>query len=506
MTGLLLGPSCAGLKMTIEIRMLMKRFDLIILYVSSTFLLKSDRKIIGILNLLKNLNFAFIMSRGNILIIDDEEKLRSLFARIFSLEDFTVFEAANVKSGLKLLEKEMVNVVITDMKLPDGTGMEALRKVKEYYPLVEVIVLTAFGNIKDGVQAMKLGAFDYIQKGDGDDQIIPVVNRAIEKAILQFRVQELEKKVSDKYSFESIIGHSEAISNSIALAKRVTNTDATVLLLGETGTGKEIFAQAIHYSGPRKLKQFVALNCSAFAKDLLESEMFGYKAGAFTGALKDKKGLFEEAHGGTIFLDEIGELDHELQAKLLRVLESGTFIKAGDTHSVKVDVRIIAATNRNILPEADNKQFRQDLYYRISAFTIHLPALRERREDIEALSYYFMHIYAARTNSKVALIDKKFLEVLKKYDFKGNIRELKNIIERAVILADSETLTASLLPLEVEFADSHSEQSLSLEEVEKFHILKVLKIAKGNKTKAAEILGIGQTTLYRKLHEYGLEG
>jgi two-component system NtrC family response regulator len=443
------------------------------------------------------------MSKGTILIIDDEDKLRGLLARILSLEDFKVLEAANGQAGLKILEKEDIHVVISDVKLPDANGIELIAKIKMLNNICQIIVMTAYGTIQDGVKAMKLGAFDYITKGDGEEQIIPAVNRAMDKALLLVKVRQLETKIGEKHSFENIIGESEVLKQSIELARKVAVTDTTVLLLGETGTGKEVFAQSIHYASPRANKAFVALNCSAFAKDLLESEMFGYKAGAFTGAHKDKKGLFEEANGGTLFLDEIGEMNVDLQAKLLRVLETHTFIKSGDTKETSVNVRVIAATNRNLLAEAEKGNFRMDLYYRLSPFTIQLPSLSQRISDIDLLAKHFLHISAHNMNKRVHKMSADFMNKLRAYSFKGNIRELKNMIERAVILSDAEILDAELLPNEI----NHSvlnEYTLHLSSVEKQHILKVLEITKGNKTKAAELLGIGAATLYRKIDEYKL--
>ncbi|HXA01952.1 MAG TPA: sigma-54 dependent transcriptional regulator [Cytophagaceae bacterium] len=442
------------------------------------------------------------MSKGNILIIDDEEKLRGLLSRIISLEDYKVFEAGNARSGLKLLEKEEIHVVISDVKLPDANGIELVPKIKSQYPLIEIIVMTAYGTIPDGVKAMKLGAFDYITKGEGEEQITPAVSRAMDKAQLQLKVQQLEKKIGDKYSFENIIGNSPAIHKAIDLAGKVAVTDTTVLLLGETGTGKEVFAQAIHYASPRKRESFVAVNCSAIPKDLLESEMFGYKAGAFTGAIKDKKGLFDEANGGTIFLDEIGEMNLDLQAKLLRVLETHSFIKSGDTKETKVNVRVIAATNRDLLKEAEKEHFRMDLYYRLSAFNIQLPSLRERSGDIEMLAQYFLPISAHHVNKRVKGMEKEFIARLKVYSFKGNIRELKNMMERAIILCEGEMLSADLLPSELQDSSEVKVDSLDLASIEKQHIRKILELTKGNKTKAAELLGIGVATLYRKIEEY----
>ncbi|MBX9852247.1 MAG: sigma-54 dependent transcriptional regulator [Cytophagaceae bacterium] len=443
------------------------------------------------------------MNKGNILIIDDEEKLRNLLAKIISLEEYKVFETGTSKAALKILEKEEIEVVISDVKLPDANGLDLIPKIKSLYPHIEIIVMTAFGTIADGVRAIKLGAFDYITKGDGEEQIIPTVSRAMEKAHLQLKVQKLEKKLNDHYSFDNVIGKSSLIRQAIELGKKVALTDASVLLLGETGTGKEIFAQAIHYESLRKQKPFVSINCSAIPKDLLESEMFGYKAGAFTGAAKDKKGLLEEANHGTVFLDEIGEMNLELQAKLLRFLETHSFNKTGDTKETKVNVRIIAATNRDLSKEAENHTFRSDLYYRLAAFTIELPSLKERKEDIESLAEHFIQIHSLKNKKKILGMDKEFILLLKNYSFKGNIRELKNIIERAVILTDSEILSSSLLPLEVIHADETS-SSLDLSIIEKNHIRKVLQITQGNKTKTAELLGIGIATLYRKIEEYKL--
>jgi two-component system NtrC family response regulator len=277
------------------------------------------------------------------------------------------------------------------------------------------------------------------------------------------------------------------------------------LLIGETGTGKEIFAQAIHYAGNRKKNQFVAINCSAFSKDLLESEMFGYIAGAFTGANKNKKGLFEEADKGTLFLDEIGELDVGLQAKFLRVLETNSFIKAGDTKPRNVDVRIIAATNRNLEDEIKKGNFRDDLFYRISVVKIEIPPLRERREDITELAEFFIEHYSRKLNRNIANVSPGFLSAIQNYNYPGNIRELRNIIERAVILSEGKNLDVNLLPTDILSLKENLPQSKNLDEVEKAHILSVLEETGGNKTKAAEILGIGLTTLYRKLQSYGLE-
>lgn len=442
-----------------------------------------------------------------VLIIDDEEKLRTLLARIIESEGFEVVEAGDCRSGLKKLEQFAIDVVLSDVKLPDGNGVDLLPKIKSAHPLVEVILLTAYGNINDGVQAMKNGAFDYIVKGDDNEKIIPLLHRAIEKVQLQKKVQDLEKRVGEKFSFDAIIGKSKAIQQAIDLARKVAPIDTTVLLTGETGTGKEVFAQGIHQASSRAGKSFVTLNCSTFSKDILESELFGYKQGAFTGAIKDKKGLIEEANGGTLLLDEIGEMPLELQAKLLRVLETSEFIKLGDTKPTKSNFRLIAATNRDLKQEYEANHFRSDLYFRLSVFEIHLPQLRERTKDIEPLTHYFMKQFSAKTNKRVEKIEEECLEKLENYEWVGNIRELKNIIERSVILADSNTLTADLLPFDIQQPRQQNKGTLSafsMASVEKLHIQKVLNYTKGNKAETARLLEIGIATLYRKIEEYGL--
>ncbi len=444
-----------------------------------------------------------------VLIIDDEEKLRSLLARIISLEGFEVFQVGDCKGAMKKLENTDVDVVLCDVKLPDGNGVELSKQIKEKYPILEIILLTAYGNIPDGVQAIKNGAFDYITKGDDNNKIIPLLYRAIEKVDLTKRVQLLEKQLGDKHSFDQIIGKSKSILKAIDLAKKVAATDTTVLLTGETGTGKEVFAQAIHHESIRNKQNFVAINCSAFSKELLESEMFGHKAGSFTGAAKDQKGLFEEANNGTIFLDELGEMALELQVKLLRVLETGEFIKVGENKPTKVNVRIIAATNRDLEKEIEQGHFRADLFYRLSVFEIHLPPLRERVIDIEELIPYFLQNLAFKINKKINTISKDFTEALKKHQWKGNIRELRNVLERSVILCDG-NLNIEDLPIEFhnEIKQNKSGKTLSafdLASAEKIHIQKVLNYTNGNKTKTAELLNVALTTLYRKLAEYGLQ-
>ncbi len=443
---------------------------------------------------------------GTVLLIDDEEKLRGLLSRIIKLEGYTVLEAPNLKTALKLADKEIIDIVLCDVKLPDGSGVDFVSTLKSRYPFLEIILLTAYGNIADGVQAMKNGAFDYITKGDDNDRIIPLLTKALEKVQLQKRVIQLEQKVNKQYGFENILGTAPPIQDAILLARKVAPTEATVLLLGETGSGKEVFAQAIHTGSKRANHAFMALNCSAFSKELLESELFGHKAGAFTSANKDKRGLIEEAHLGTLFLDEIGEMPVELQAKLLRVLETGEFIKVGDTKSTKINVRIIAATNRNLEMEVKKGKFREDLFYRLNVFTITLPALRERKKDIPVLANHFLEVFSKKANQHIEGMDKSFMDHLLAHEWKGNIRELKNVMERAVILSDGGMLTLLNLPLELQTIQTKniSLSAFDLASVEKLHIQRILNHTNGNKTETARLLNIGLTTLYRKIEEYNI--
>lgn len=442
-----------------------------------------------------------------VLIIDDEEKLRNLLSKIISFEGFEVFQASNIKSGLQRLEVEEIDVVICDVKLPDGSGVDTAKVIKEKYPAVEVILLTAFGNIPDGVRAIKNGAFDYITKGDDNNKIIPLLYKASEKVALNKRVQQLEKQLGEKYSFDKIIGTSKPILKAIELAKKVAPKDTTVLLTGETGTGKEVFAQAIHQGSSRATQNFVAINCSAFSKELLENELFGHKAGSFTGATKDQKGLFEEAHNGTIFLDEIGEMAMDLQAKILRVLETGEFLRVGDAKPIKVNVRIIAATNRNLENEIELGHFRSDLFYRLSVFCIQLPSLRERIKDIKLLAQYYADLFALKSNRKPLTLSEDYITALENNPWKGNIRELKNVIERSVILVDSDILDRDTLPVDLQYAKFNTQQlsAFSMASAEKLHIQKILNHTDGNKAETARLLEIGVATLYRKMEQYKIK-
>ena len=445
---------------------------------------------------------------NTILIIDDEPIIRKLLARMMELEGYEVFQAADRASGLKLLTAKTPQLVLCDVFLPDGNGVEMVKEIKELQPETEVILLTAHGNIPDGVQAIKHGAFDYITKGDDNNKIIPIISRAMEK-INSRPVQPSGSTVVPvrESAFDTVLGHSRGLQQVIQLARKVAVTDVPVLLTGETGTGKEVFAQAIHNGSARAKQPFVAINCSAFSKELLESEIFGHKAGAFTGALKDKKGLFEEANHGTIFLDEIGEMAYGLQAKLLRVLETGEYIKVGDTKPTKIDVRIVSATNRNLKEEIANSNFREDLYFRLSVFHLHLPPLRERREDIPELAAAFLKFFAAKMGKQVKGFAADCQAWMQSYAWPGNVRELRNVIERALIICD-DYITLDDMPLDFRSStlsgSAADGDDFELAEAEHRHIQRVLQYTKGNKAEAARLLKIGLTTLYRKIEEYGI--
>ncbi len=442
------------------------------------------------------------------MIIDDEKQILNLLSRIIGLEGYDVLQATSFKAGIKQVEQHDPEVILCDVYLPDGSGVALVSEIKRLRPLSEVILLTAHGNIPDGVQAIKNGAFDYITKGDDNNKILPLIAKATEKATAAYRQSKtIASAVGKQYTFDTIIGRSPAIQDAVALARKVAATDVPVLLTGETGTGKEVFAQSIHRHSSRNGKAFVAINCSSFSHDLLESEMFGHKAGAFTGALKETKGLFEEANGGTIFLDEIGEMAFDLQAKLLRILETGEFLKIGDTKPLKIDVRVIAATNRDLAKEIAEGHFREDLFYRLSVFQIHLPPLRERTGDIPLHVEAFVSALSSKMGKTIRVISPDYIRILKQNPWKGNVRELRNVVERSLIIADSDTLTPDILPLNMQNLQATPDNGYSgfdLSGVEKMHIQKVLKYTNGNKTETSRLLGIGLTTLYRKIEEYGL--
>ena len=443
---------------------------------------------------------------NKILIIDDEPTIRMLLSRILELEGYEVLKAKDRATALYTLKKQVVQVVLCDVFLPDGNGVDMVQELQQLAPAAKIILLTAHGNIPDGVQAIKNGAFDYIVKGDDNRKIIPIVNRAMDAVATELKQQGKKKIVrANTFSFDNIVGKSSALSDVISQARKVAATDVSVLINGETGTGKEVFARAIHSESQRRSEAFLALNCSAFSRELLESELFGYKAGAFTGAVKDKRGLLEEANHGTIFLDEIGEMALELQSKLLRVLETGEFVKVGDTKTTHVDVRILSATNRNLKEEIASGRFREDLYFRLSVFRIMLPPLRQRKEDILLLARQFIERYAKQIGRPAPVLSSEAKSLFLSYPWPGNVREMMNAVEHALIVCDGE-ITRHDLPIDMLSGDTSTadDDAFDLKSVERNHIIKVLHHTHGNKTETARLLKIGLTTLYRKIEEYGI--
>ena len=443
---------------------------------------------------------------NKILIIDDEPTIRMLLSRILELEGYEVLKAKDRATALYTLKKQVVQVVLCDVFLPDGNGVDMVQELQQLAPDAKIILLTAHGNIPDGVQAIKNGAFDYIVKGDDNRKIIPIVSRAMDAVATEQKQQGKKKEMrANSFTFDNIVGKSSALSDVVTQARKVAATDVSVLINGETGTGKEVFAQAIHSASGRRGEAFLALNCSAFSRELLESELFGYKAGAFTGAVKDKKGLLEEANHGTIFLDEIGEMALELQSKLLRVLETGEFVKVGDTKTTHVDVRILSATNRNLKEEIANGRFREDLYFRLSVFRILLPPLRQRCDDILLLAQHFIGLYARQIGRTAPSLSTEAKNIFLAYPWPGNVREMMNAIEHALIVCEDE-ITRHDLPIDMLTGDTSTaaDDSFDLKSVERNHIIKVLHHTHGNKTETARLLKIGLTTLYRKIEEYGI--
>ncbi|MDY5543781.1 MAG: sigma-54 dependent transcriptional regulator [Bacteroidaceae bacterium] len=443
---------------------------------------------------------------NKILLIDDEPTIRMLLSRILELEGYEVLKAKDRATALYILNNQEVQVVLCDVFLPDGNGVDMVQELQPLAPNAKIILLTAHGNIPDGVQAIKNGAFDYIVKGDDNRKIIPIVSRAMDAIAAEQKQQSKKKDVRvNTVTFGNIVGKSPALAHVISQASKVAATDVAVLINGETGTGKELFAQAIHNASHRSAGAFLALNCSAFSRELLESELFGYKEGAFTGAVKDKRGLLEEANHGTVFLDEIGEMALELQSKLLRVLETGEFVKVGDAKTTRVDVRIISATNRNLKEEIANGRFREDLYFRLSVFRIELPPLRQRREDILLLAQHFAERFSKQIGCPVPALSPDAKSLFLSYPWPGNVREMMNTMEHALIVCDSE-VTREDLPIDMlsDESSTQADDSLDLKSVERNHIIKVLHHTHGNKTETARLLKIGLTTLYRKIEEYGI--
>lgn len=443
-----------------------------------------------------------------LLIIDDEKNIREGLAANFEMEGYNVKLAENGKQGLEFLAKGDIDLVITDLRMPGISGEEVLRKVTTETPCVPVIVLTGHGSIDSAVDAMRNGAYDFLTKPLNLDQLSLIVKRALEARELSLQHKQLKNEVEKEHVLDNIIGKSAEMQKVFEMIKKVSASKASVLITGESGVGKEVVADAIHNLSPRKTHQCIKVHCAALSETLLESELFGHEKGAFTGADSLVKGRFELAHESSIFLDEIGEINQSVQIKILRVLQERAFERVGGQETINVDVRIIAATNRNLEDEVKKGTFREDLYYRLNVIHIHVPALRERKEDIPLLISKFLEEFSAENGKTIKGISPQAKSAIYNYDWPGNIRELRNCIESAVVLCGSDEIQLEDLPPAVSKAGTEKAiivpANSTLDEAEKIIILQTLAANKNNKSKTAELLGIGRKTLHRKLEEYGI--
>jgi len=448
--------------------------------------------------------------RATILVVEDDAAMRAFLREVLEEEGHTVEVAAGGRPGVERVQQGGVDLVISDVKMPDLDGLDMLREIKAVTPSPHVITITAFGSIDTAIRAVKLGAFDYITKPFDVDQLNLSVQKALAERALRSEVARLRDEVQKSYRLGNLIGRSVGMQEIFALIRRLSGSAASVLVTGASGTGKELVAKALHFNSPRRERPFVALNCAAIPDTLLESELFGYKRGAFTDARADRAGIFLEADGGTIFLDEIAELSPALQAKLLRVLQEGEIRPLGAARSEKVDVRVVAATNKELEARLADGRFREDLYYRLNVIHIHLPALRDRAEDILPLAEHFLARSAGKAGKDVRGFHETTRKALLAYGWPGNVRELENVVERAVALAEETLIQPGDLPQAVRERRMTAEDDLSaavargltLEELEREYIKRVLAAEGGNKTRAAQRLGLDRKTLYRKLEEY----
>ncbi len=443
----------------------------------------------------------------SILIIDDEKPQRESLAGYLKKENFEVLLADSGKSGIEKVKSNLIDIVLTDFKMPDMTGYEVLVEIKKINPGIEVILITAFGNIETAVEAMKAGAFSYLQKPINLDELDILIERVLHSKQIISENKQLKEELGSKFNFENIVYQSKELEEALNIAGRVAKSDAAVLIRGESGTGKELFAKAIHFTSDKKNEPFITVNCAALPETLLESEMFGYEKGAFTGADQKRIGRFEEAKNGTIFIDEVGDISPAMQVKLLRVLQSGEFSRLGSNQVIKTKARIITATNRNLEELIKNNSFREDFYYRINVVSISIPPLRERKSDIPLLIDSFLRKFGGNKKQ----ISKEALDILIKYNYPGNVRELENIIQRTCVLSRGELISTNDLPLNVKSLKTENNYSffqpriddinLQVEALEKEIIQMALKETNGNQSKAAKLLNISERNLRYKLEK-----
>jgi two-component system response regulator HydG len=443
---------------------------------------------------------------GKILVVDDQRNMRTTLAMMLRGGGYEVDEAADGAEGRELGSTGAYDVVITDLRMGELNGIDVLRAVKEAQPMTEVIVMTAYGTIESAVEAMRLGAFDYIQKPFSEQELTVKVVKALESRRVHGQVQLFAREFKERYHFENIVGRSQAIRDVLARVTKIAPTDSIVLITGESGTGKELIARAVHANSKRAERPFVTVNCAAITETLLESELFGHARGAFTGAVSARKGLFEEADGGTFFFDEIAETTLSFQAKLLRALQEGEIRRIGENRAIKVDLRVVAATNIDLAQAVEERRFRRDLYYRLNVARFHLPPLRERREDIPLLVEYFLDKYTRKMNKR-AVIAEGVLEHLVDYEYPGNVRELENLVEQAVALSSGGVITVDdILPEAPKKPSRATGRTLAdiVDDAEREAVLGALKAFDGSRERAAEALDISPTTLWRKMTRLGI--
>jgi DNA-binding NtrC family response regulator len=442
-----------------------------------------------------------------VLVVDDDLEMCGLISDVLKGEGLSATSIGDSLEASKILKKEEFDVIVTDLKMKGLKGLDLLEEAKKVAPLTPVIIITAFGTVESAIKAMKMGAYDYITKPFQMDEFVLTVKKALENRLLKREVVRLKKEVESRYHFHNLIGKSPPMQKIYDLIERISDTSSNVLITGESGTGKELVAKAIHYNGIRKEGHFIAVNCAAIPETLLESELFGYKRGAFTDAKSDKKGLIFEANEGTLFLDEITEMAPTIQAKLLRVIEEREVRPLGDTTSYSIDVRNISSTNRNIQSLIQQSKFREDLYYRLKVIDIELPPLRDRREDIPLLVQHFITKFSRDQSKKISGVSEEALKILMNYSWPGNVRELENVIQRAITLGQHELIIPDDLPplmmkeMDGDMLDKALQKKYTVDQLEKEYIKRVLIEVGGNKSKAAEVLGLDRKTLYRKLED-----
>ncbi|MDO8127302.1 MAG: sigma-54 dependent transcriptional regulator [Candidatus Brocadiales bacterium] len=445
-----------------------------------------------------------------ILIVDDEVNLLKTLSDILSKSGYDVSVARDAHTALRTLEKGGFDIALLDVRMPQMNGVELLEKIKQEHQGIEVIIMTAYGTIETAIKSIKLGAYAYMLKPLDIDEMLTNIQKIVKLKALKDEARFLQWQLEEKHGYKNIIGNSGAIKRVVDTIKKVSASDSTVLTMGGSGTGKEMVSDAIHYSSRRYAKPYVKINCAAFPENLLESELFGYEKGAFTGADKQKKGKFEVADGGTLFLDEIGDMPLAMQAKLLRVLEKGEFERLGGNEVIKVNVRFIAATNQNLEKMLKEKHFRSDLFYRLNTVIIPLPSLVERKEDIPLLIGHFIEKFSTEMNKKAPKVVKEAMDLIMSYPWPGNVRELANAIERATIFCEDGVIKPSDLPPNIqaghaEAPSAETSGDLTLEALEKRHISNTLKHTRGNKNEAARVLGIHRETLYKKIKKFNIE-